>query len=76
MVRMMNNFTHTEMYVAEDRVQEYKALGHTLMSGSLISTMAKMETLKDIKKPEKSELEKASDNLKKTIAKTSKRKKA
>lgn len=74
MIRMMNNFTHTEMYVAEDRVEEYKAMGHSLMSGSLIATMAKMETLKDIKKPEKTELEKTKEQLKKTVAKTRRKK--
>lgn len=30
MVRFINKFTGTEMYVAEDRVEEYKAAGHKL----------------------------------------------
>lgn len=30
MVRMINCFTGTEFWVADDRVDEYKAAGHTL----------------------------------------------
>lgn len=30
MIRMINVFTKTEMWVADDRVDEYKAAGHTL----------------------------------------------
>lgn len=30
MVRFINKFTGTEMWVAEDRVEEYKAAGHKL----------------------------------------------
>ena len=30
MVAMLNKLTGTKMYVAEDRVLEYKAMGHTL----------------------------------------------
>lgn len=27
MIRMINGLTHTEMWVADDRVEEYKAVG-------------------------------------------------
>lgn len=30
MVKFINVFTGTEMWVADDRVEEYKAAGHTL----------------------------------------------
>ena len=30
MVRMINGFTKTEMWVADDRVEEYKAAGNVL----------------------------------------------
>lgn len=30
MVRFINKFTGTEMWVVEDRVEEYKAAGHKL----------------------------------------------
>lgn len=30
MVRMINGFTGREFWVADDRVEEYKAAGHTL----------------------------------------------
>ena len=30
MVKMINVFTRTEFWVADDRVEEYKAAGHTL----------------------------------------------
>ena len=30
MVRFINKFTGTDMWVAEDRVEEYKAAGHKL----------------------------------------------
>ena len=34
MVRMINAFTKTEMWVADDRINEYKAAGHILPSDS------------------------------------------
>lgn len=34
MVRMINAFTKTDMWVADDRVNEYKAAGHILPSDS------------------------------------------
>lgn len=30
MIKFINGFTHTEMWVSEDRVEEYKAAGHQL----------------------------------------------
>ena len=34
MTRMINAFTGTEMWVADDRIEEYKAAGHLLPSVS------------------------------------------
>lgn len=30
MIKFINSITHTEMWVSEDRVEEYKAAGHKL----------------------------------------------
>ena len=30
MIKMINSFTRTEFWVADDRVEEYKAAGHVL----------------------------------------------
>ena len=32
MVQMINGWTRTKMWVAEDRVEEYKAAGHVLVA--------------------------------------------
>ena len=45
MVRMINGRTGTEMQVAEDRVEEYKAAGHKLATSS--------DTGKPAEKPKK-----------------------
>ena len=34
MIRMINKLTNTEMWVAENRVEEYKAAGHKLAASS------------------------------------------
>lgn len=44
MVRMINKLTGNEMFVAEDRVDEYLALGHKLPAEP------KKETKKKVKK--------------------------
>lgn len=72
MVRMFNTITHTEMYVAEDRVDEYKALGHKVMEGSLLAEIVK-ETAPPINIETKKEpIKEANKKLKETIAKTKK----
>lgn len=62
MVRMINGFTKTEMWVADDRVDEYKAAGHTLAAESEKPTV---EETKEVEKVEE----------KKTTKKTTKAKK-
>lgn len=78
MVRMFNTITQTEMYVAEDRVDEYKAMGHREMEGTLLAEIVK-ETAPPLDMPKPKEpLKEANKKLKETIAKTKKiaRKKA
>ena len=72
MVRMINVVTMTEMYVAEDRVDEYKAMGHKVATGSLVSEMAKMaaEPIPEKENP----VEATTKKLKKTISKTARKK--
>lgn len=64
MVRMRNMLTHTDMYVAEDRVEEYKAMGHTLALGDVEPIKQPKEEPEPIKEPVK--------KLEETIAKTKK----
>ena len=78
MVRMFNTCTHTEMYVAEDRVDEYKAMGNKVMTGTLLAEIVK-ETVPPIdmkKKPDP--IKETKKKLKETIESTKKttRKKA
>lgn len=61
MVRMINGFTKTEMWVADDRVDEYKAAGHNLAAESEKPTV------------EETKVEKVEE--KKTTKKTTKAKK-
>lgn len=54
MMRMINAFTGTEMWVADDRIEEYKAAGHLLPSVSeepIVQEEAKVEA--EIKEPKK-----------------------
>lgn len=57
MIRMINGITKTEMWVADDRVDEYKAAGHTLPSDSEKPTVkedAQVEkTEEKVEKPKK-----------------------
>ena len=51
MTRMINGITNTEMWVADDRVEEYKAAGHILPSDSEKPTV-KVEAKVEEKVPE------------------------
>ena len=54
MTRMINAFTGTEMWVADDRIEEYKAAGHLLPSVSeepIVQEEAKVE--EEVKEPKK-----------------------
>ena len=54
MMRMINAFTGTEMWVADDRIEEYKAAGHLLPSVSeepIVQEEAKVEA--EVKEPKK-----------------------
>ena len=57
MVRMINKFTKTEMWVADDRVDEYKAAGNVLAA--------------DLEKPkvEANEVKEMKTTTKKTVKK-------
>jgi len=76
MVKMFNTITHTEMYVADDRVAEYQAMGHRVMEGTVIAELAK-DAVKEIPKKQPT-IEETTKKLKATIARTKKttRKKA
>lgn len=43
MVEMVNGFTHTQMWVADDRVEEYLAAGHSLAATPLAEKPAEDE---------------------------------
>lgn len=61
MMKMINGFTGTEMWVADDRVDEYKAAGHRLAAESEKPTVKdepKAEA-EEIKEPEVKETKKA-----------------
>ena len=62
MVRMINGFTNTEMWVADDRVEEYKAVGCYLPP---VTEKPTVEETKEVEKVEE----------KKTTKKTTKAKK-
>jgi len=54
MTRMINAFTGTEMWVADDRIEEYKAAGHLLPSVSeepIVQEEAKVEA--EVEEPKK-----------------------
>lgn len=66
MMRMINGFTGTEMWVADDRVDEYKAAGHKLAAESEKPTVKdepKAEA-EEIKEPEVKETKKATKTTK------------
>ena len=66
MTRMINGWTKTEMWVADDRVDEYKAAGHRLAAESEKPTVKdepKAEA-EEIKEPEVKETKKATKTTK------------
>ena len=66
MMKMINGFTGTEMWVADDRVDEYKAAGHRLAADSEKPTVKdepKAEA-EEIKEPEVKETKKATKTTK------------
>ena len=66
MMKMINGFTGTEMWVADDRVDEYKAAGHRLAADSENPTVKdepKAEA-EEIKEPEVKETKKATKTTK------------
>lgn len=66
MMKMINGFTGTEMWVADDRVDEYKAAGHKLAAESEKPTVKdepKAEA-EEIKEPEVKETKKATKTTK------------
>ena len=83
MVRMFNTITQTEMYVAEDRVSEYKAMGHKVITVTPLEDLIK-EAIpsRDMPKPKdplrNTTLRDTTKKLKETIEKSKKttRKKA
>lgn len=72
MRRMLNGFTNTEMFVADDRVDEYLAAGHVLAADPPVTKKA--ETVKE--EPKKVEPVKAEPKkvpAKKTVSKVTKK---
>ena len=66
MMKMINGFTGTEMWVADDRVDEYKAAGHKLAADSgkpTVKDEPKAEA-EEIKEPEVKETKKATKTTK------------
>ena len=51
MVRFINKYTGTDMWVADDRVEEYKAAGHKLAASD--TTPAKEAPKNKVAKPAK-----------------------
>lgn len=66
MMKMVNGFTGTEMWVADDRVEEYKAAGHKLAADS------EKPTVKDEPKAEAEEIKEPEVKQTKKAAKTTK----
>ena len=50
MVEFINRFTGTEMWVTDERVEEYKAAGHRLAASPSIATMPTEEPKKATRK--------------------------
>lgn len=56
MIRFINRFTGNEMWVAEDRVEEYKAAGHKLAADNPKLITPTIKPKKTAKKRPKSEV--------------------
>ena len=50
MVEFINRFTGTEMWVTDERVEEYKAAGHRLAASPSVATMPTEEPKKATRK--------------------------
>lgn len=50
MVEFINRFTGTEMWVTDERVEEYKAAGHRLAASPSVATMPTEEPKKVTRK--------------------------
>ena len=75
MMKMINGFTGTEMWVADDRVNEYKAAGHRLAAESEKPTVKdepKAEA-EEIKEPEVEETQDEEPEVKETKVKETKK---
>ena len=71
MRRLLNGFTNTEMFVADDRVDEYLAAGHVLAADSPVTKKA--ETVKEEPKAEPVKAEPKKAPAKKTVSKVAKK---
>ena len=71
MRKMLNGFTNTEMFVADDRVDEYLAAGHVLAADPPVTKKA--ETVKEEPKAEPVKAEPKKAPAKKTVAKVAKK---
>lgn len=56
MIKFINRFTGNEMWVAEDRVEEYKAAGHKLAADKPKPIVPTVKPKKPTKKRPKSEV--------------------
>jgi len=71
MKRMINGFTNTEMFVADNRVDEYLAAGHVLAADPPVTKKA--ETVKEEPKAEPVKAEPKKAPAKKTVSKVAKK---
>ena len=53
MIRMINGLTHTEMWVADDRVEEYKAVGCYLPPTTEKPTVEETKKVEKVEEPKK-----------------------
>ena len=72
MVRMINAFTKTDMWVADDRVNEYKAAGHILPSDSEKPTVEEKPEQEQVEEPEVKEVKETKKGTKTTKTKAKK----
>lgn len=73
MVRMINAFTKTEMWVADDRVNEYKAAGHILPSDSEKPTVEEKPEQEQVEEIEVEETQVEEPEVKETKVKETKK---
>ena len=72
MVRMINAFTKTDMWVADDRVNEYKAAGHILPSDSEKPTVEEKPEQEQVEEIEVEETQVEEPEVKETKVKETK----